>query len=157
MCSYYQSLDHDVNSCPYYYISDEFYARIYAMIEKMNERHMHFVGEMREYSILCETNPSLSFPSLEVSLNDNYESSLPLEADLMVHALLTGLEEAIGPPMIFSPFVISSSFSTLRDTVIGDLTLLVSFLPLPHEGVSLIRPILVCLRMISLIGRKIFV
>jgi len=37
VCSYCQSYDHDVNSCPYYRISNESYARLNAIIETMNE------------------------------------------------------------------------------------------------------------------------
>ena len=37
VCSYCQSYDHDVNSCPYYGISNESYARLNAIIETMNE------------------------------------------------------------------------------------------------------------------------
>ena len=44
VCSYCQSFDHDVNSYPYYDISDESYAKLNAMIETMNERHEHFVS-----------------------------------------------------------------------------------------------------------------
>ena len=35
-CSYCRSFDHDVNSCPYYDISNESYAQLNAMIETMN-------------------------------------------------------------------------------------------------------------------------
>ena len=37
VCSYCQSFDHYMNSCPYYGVSDESYARLNAMIETMNE------------------------------------------------------------------------------------------------------------------------
>jgi len=37
MCSYCQSLDHDVNCCPYCDISDEHYAKLDTIIEAMNE------------------------------------------------------------------------------------------------------------------------
>jgi len=36
-CSYYQCFEHDVDSCPYYNVFDEFYARLSEMIETMNE------------------------------------------------------------------------------------------------------------------------
>jgi len=41
-----------VNSCPYYDISDESYAKLNAIIETMNERHEHIVSEMREFGLL---------------------------------------------------------------------------------------------------------
>ena len=72
--------DHDVNSCLCYNVTDEAYARLNAMIETMNERHEHFVSEMREFGLLHETNPCLSIPRLESSLYDDYESSLLLES-----------------------------------------------------------------------------
>jgi len=81
-CSYCQSFDHDVNSCPYYDISDESYAKLDVMIETMNERHEHFVSEMRKFGLLQETDPSLPIPRLESSLYDDYESSLPLESNI---------------------------------------------------------------------------
>ena len=37
VCSYCQSFDHDVHSCPYYDISDESHPRLNAIIETMNE------------------------------------------------------------------------------------------------------------------------
>jgi len=54
VCSYCQSFAHDVNSCPYYDVSNEAYPRFNVMIETMNERHEHFVSEMREFSVLHE-------------------------------------------------------------------------------------------------------
>ena len=47
VCSYCQSFDHDVNSCPYYNISNKSYARLYVIIETMSERHEHFVSDRR--------------------------------------------------------------------------------------------------------------
>jgi len=47
VCSHCQSFEHEVNSCLYYDISNESYPRLNAMKETMNERHMHFVSEMR--------------------------------------------------------------------------------------------------------------
>jgi len=44
----------------------------------MNERHAHFVSEMREFDLLHETDPSIPIPRLESSLYDGYECSLPL-------------------------------------------------------------------------------
>jgi len=64
-CSYCQSFDHDVNSCPYYDISNESYAKLVAMVETMNEQHECFVSEMREFGLLHETDPSLPIPRLE--------------------------------------------------------------------------------------------
>ena len=37
LCSFCQSSDHDVHSCPYYDVSDECYARLDAIIGTMNE------------------------------------------------------------------------------------------------------------------------
>jgi len=37
-----------VNSCPYYDVFDEAYARLNTMIETMNKRHTHFVSEMSD-------------------------------------------------------------------------------------------------------------
>jgi len=70
VCSYCQSFDHDVSSCPYNDVFDEAYARLNAMIETMNERHEYFVSEMREFSLLKETDPSLPTPRLELSPYD---------------------------------------------------------------------------------------
>ena len=39
VCSYYQSFDHDVNSYPYYDVSNKCYARLDAMTGIMNEQH----------------------------------------------------------------------------------------------------------------------
>ena len=80
--------------------SDACYAKLNAVIETMNERHKCFVSEMRECGLLYGTDPSLFFPKLEVSLYDNYESSLPIEPDFMGDTLLTGLEKVIGLPWI---------------------------------------------------------
>ena len=55
VCSYCQPFDHDVNYCLYYNVSNEAYARLNVMIDTMNERHEHFVNEMREFSLLYET------------------------------------------------------------------------------------------------------
>ena len=88
MCSYCQSFDHDMNFCPYYVISNEWYAKLNAVIETMNEQHECFVGKVREYDLLHENNPSPSSPRLEVSLFDDYESSLPLEPNFMINSPL---------------------------------------------------------------------
>jgi len=57
-----------VNSCPYYDVSDEPYARLNSMIETMNERHEHFVSEIKEFGLLDETDLSLPISWLESSL-----------------------------------------------------------------------------------------
>ena len=57
-----------MNSCPYYDVSDEVYGRLIAMIETMNERHEHFVSDMREFGLSHETNLSLPSPNLIVSM-----------------------------------------------------------------------------------------
>ena len=48
------------------------------MIETMNERLKHFFGEMSEFDLLSEVDPSLHFPRLEASLYYDCESSVPL-------------------------------------------------------------------------------
>ena len=53
-----------MNSCPSYDISNESYARLNAIIETMNERHKHFVSEMREFGLLHKTDPSLPIHKL---------------------------------------------------------------------------------------------
>jgi len=63
---YVLTLNHDVNSCPYYDVSDELYARLNAMIETINERYEHFVSEMSECGLLHETDPSLPFLGLSL-------------------------------------------------------------------------------------------
>jgi len=110
VCSYCQSSNHDVNSCPYYDIFDESYVRLDAMIGTMNERHENFIREMREFGLFYETNPSLPIPRLESSLYDDYESSLPLESNVVNDASLTDLEEVFDPPLTSLPLV-SPSFS----------------------------------------------
>ena len=77
MCSYCHSLNHDANSCPYSDISNKCYAKLNAMIGKMNERLECFVGKMGETGLLHETDPSPSSPRLEVSLFDDYELPFP--------------------------------------------------------------------------------
>ena len=87
MCSYCQSFDHDVNFYCYYGISNACYTKLYATIETMNDRHECFIGKMREYGLLHETNPSSSFPRHKVSLYNDYKSSLPVEPILMIDSL----------------------------------------------------------------------
>ena len=89
-----------MNSYPYYDISNESYARLNAMIETMNERHEHFVSEMREFCSLHETDPRL-----ESSLYDDYESSLPLDSNVVDDTHLTDLEKMFDPPLTSLPFV----------------------------------------------------
>jgi len=84
VCSYFQSSDYNVNSYPYYNVSDEAYARLYSMIETMNERHEHFVSDKKEFGLLYEAHPSVPFPRLEASLYDDCESFLPLELMLLL-------------------------------------------------------------------------
>ena len=54
--SYCQSFDRNMNSCPYYDVFNEAYARLNAMIETMNEQHEHCVSEMREFGLLDKTD-----------------------------------------------------------------------------------------------------
>ena len=103
-----------INSCPYYNIFDACYARLNVVIETMNEQYECFVGEMRECGLLHETIPSLSSPMLKVTLDDAYESSLPLKPDFIAHTPLPGLKEVINPP-----FVAPSLSSTLKDITEG--------------------------------------
>jgi len=119
-CSYCQSFDDDVNSCPYYDRSDESYAKLDAMIETMNERHEHFVSEMREFGLLHETDPSLPISRLESSLYDDYKSSLPLESNIVDDAPLTDLEEVFDPPLSYLPLVAPSCSSTPIVTTTSD-------------------------------------
>jgi len=101
-----------VNSCPYYDVFNEAYARLNVMIETMNDRHEHFVSEMREFGLLHETYPSLSIPRLESSLYDNYKSSLPLESSVVDDAPLANLEEVFDHPLTSLPLVAQSFSST---------------------------------------------
>ena len=75
VCSYCQSFDYDVNSCPCYDIFNESYARVNVVLETMNVQHNNFISE---------TYPSLPFPTLEASLHDDCESSLPLKSNVVV-------------------------------------------------------------------------
>ena len=120
-CSYCQPVDHDANSCPYYDISDDCYPNLNALIETMNERLNCFVDMMRERGILHEIDPCPSCPRLEVSLCDDYESSLALEPAFITQTPLTGLEEVIDPPS-----VAPSLSSTPNDTTDGVVSYLSS-------------------------------
>jgi len=129
VCSCRQSFDHDVNSYPYYDVSDEAYARLNALMEAMYERHEHFISDMREFDLLYETNPSIPFIRLEASLYDNSESSFALESNVVDDVPLIDLEEAFNPPSISLPFVTPSFSCTPMDSSVSDLTLLTSLLP----------------------------
>jgi len=119
-----------VNSCPYDDVSDEVYARLNAKVEVMNEQHMHFLSEMGKCDLFHEIDPSLSFPRLESSLYDYCESSLPLDSIVVDDAPSTNLEEVFVPPLISLPLAAPSFSSTPIATIISDLTLLTSPLPL---------------------------
>jgi len=67
---------------------------------------------MREFGLLHETDPSLPIPRLESSLYDDYESSLPLESNIVDDEPLTDLKEVFDPPLTCSPLVAPSSSST---------------------------------------------
>jgi len=130
MCSYCSSFNHDVNSCPYYDVFDECYARLDGMIGTMNEQHEHFVSRIRECGLLHENGPSLPCPRLEARLYDDCESSLPLESNVVDDAPLTDLGEVFNPPLAPLTFVAPSFSSTPMDTSVSDLILLTSSLPL---------------------------
>jgi len=59
----------------------------------MNEQHMHFTSEMRELSLLHETDPSISSSRLEASLYEDYESlTLPRPfRHMLLHPFLAHL------------------------------------------------------------------
>jgi len=65
---------------PYYDIFNESYARLDAMIEKMNKRPEHLISEMRECGLLHETSHSLRTPRHEANLYDDWKFFLPLES-----------------------------------------------------------------------------
>jgi len=130
VCSFCDSFDHDVNSCPYYDVFDEAYARFNVVIEIMKEQHTHFVSEMRECGLLHEIDPSLPLPRLESSLYDDCKSSLSLESNVADDAPLADLDEVFGPPLTSLPFVAPSFSSIPMDTSFSNLTLLASSLPL---------------------------
>jgi len=70
-CSYCQSFDHDVNSCPSYYVFNDSCARLNVLMETMKEQQDHFVSKMREFSLLHEIHPSLPIPRLECKAHPN--------------------------------------------------------------------------------------
>ena len=114
-----------MNSCLYYDVFDESYARLNAIIETMNDQHRGFVIEMMEFSLLHETDPNLPSSRLEANLYDNCESFLLLESNLVDDAPLASLASL--------PIVAPSFSSTPIDTTISDLILLASALPLTHS------------------------
>ena len=119
-----------MNSCPYYDVFDECYARLDAMIGTMNQQHERFVIRMRECSLLHETDPSLPCPRLEACLYDDCESSLPLESNVVDDASLTDLGEVFDSPLTPLTFVAPPFSSTPMDTSVSDSILLASPLPL---------------------------
>ena len=104
-CSYCQSFDHDVNSCPSYDVFNDSCARLNVLMETMKEQQDHFVSEMREFSLLHEIDPSLPIPRLESNLHDDYASSLSLESNVVDDAPLPDLKEVFAPPLTFLPLV----------------------------------------------------
>jgi len=129
-CSYCQSFDHDVNSCPSYDVFIDSCARLTVLMETIKEQQDQFVSELREFSLLHEIDPSLPIPKLESNLHDDYASSVPLESSIVDNAPLTDLEEVFDPPLIYSPLVAPSSSSTPIITSSSDSTLLDSPFPL---------------------------
>ena len=123
LCSFCQSFDHNVNSCPYYNVSNECYARLDAMIGIMNEQHERFISRMRECSLLHETNPSLPYPRLGACLYDDCESSFPLGSNVIDDAPLTDPVEVFDLPLTPLTFVAPSFFSTPMGTGVSALTL----------------------------------
>jgi len=97
------------------------------MIETMNERHEHFVSENREFGLLHEIDLSLHFPRLEASFCDDYESSLPIEFNIIDDAPLTDLKEVFDSPLTYLPLVAPSFSSTPEATGVSDRP----YLPLP--------------------------
>jgi len=75
------------------------------MIETMNKRHEHFVSEMTEFGLLHETDRSLPISRFESSLYDDYESSFPLESNVVNNAPLTDLDEVFNPPLASLPLI----------------------------------------------------
>jgi len=129
MCSYCQSFDLDANYCPYYDIFYDSYARVNVVIEIMNDRHECFIGKMGERGLLHETCPGPSSARLEVSLYDDYGSSLPLGPNFMVDSSLIGRAEVIDPPLTSLSIVPPSLPGTPRDTTEGVLHLIFSSSP----------------------------
>ena len=123
MCSYCQSFDHDASYYPYYNISNEWYAKLNAITETLNERHKHFVSEIREYGLFYNTGPRLSFARLNANLHNDCDFTFPLEPNFIVDITFTSLEKAFDPPLTSLPFVAISYCSTPRETTVIDLIL----------------------------------
>ena len=98
-------------------MSNESYVELNAIKETMNEQYYHFVSEMSEFDLLCETDLSLPSSRLEASLCVDCESSLLPESNFINYALLIDLEKV---------FDLASTSSTPTDTTISALTLLAS-------------------------------
>jgi len=64
-----------------------------------------------------------------LNLHDNYESSIPLELNVVNDAPLTDLQEMFDPPLTSLPTVASSFLNTPMDTSVSDLPLVTSLLP----------------------------
>jgi len=115
-----------VNSCPYYDVSDEVYGRRNAMVETMNDRLEHFVSKMREFGLSHEADPNLPSSRLEISLCDDWDSSLPPESNVVDDVPLTNLEEVFDSPLTSLSLVAPSFSSKPMNTNVSDLTLLAS-------------------------------
>jgi len=123
-----------MNFYPYYVVSDELYPTLNAMIETMNEQYKCFVGEMREFGLVHETDRSLPFARLEASFYDDCESSLSLGSNFMDDAPSTDLVKALDPSLTSLPLITPSFSSTPIDTIVSDLALLLSSIQLSARG-----------------------
>jgi len=85
---------------------------------------------MREFGLLHETDLSLSSPRSAASLFDDCESAIPLEFDFVDDAHLIDLKVELNPPLSSLPFVALTFSSTPIDTIVTNLALLASLLPL---------------------------
>jgi len=85
---------------------------------------------MRQFGLLHKTDFSLPIPKLESSLYDDYESSLPLESNVVNDAPSTDLEDLFDPLLTSVPLVALSFSSTSIATSVSDSTLLAYPLPL---------------------------
>ena len=72
-----------------------------------------------------ETGLSLPIPRPESSLYDDYESSLPLESNIINYAPLTDLEEVFDSRLSSLPLIAPSSSSTPVATSVSDSALLI--------------------------------
>jgi len=139
VCSYCQSVDHDINSCPYYEISNDCHARLNGLIKTMKERHGCFVSGIREFDLLYDAIPSVPTLKLEVILYDDYESFHPLQSNFVLNTPSTALEEEIDPPLTHLLLLVLPT--TPQDTAICVLTLLASTLPLALcTGLEISKP-----------------